>query len=286
MIIRQSKLIVAIVFSGLASIISADASLALPDSPENSLQEMNLKLRYSDGYDSPSEANLVNLSRGIFRRGVKCPQVCFVKDLRDIYYAQNSEHRLDALMPKSNIGTTLAPNPTIVWFIPEDKAQQAEFYKARLRIFDRQSIDEPYSATFKIPKGPSIVKFELPEYVELKSDTTYIWRLDIYCDYDEEKSALMRGILKRQELDKSLEVQLQQQEEDSLEKVAIYVQGRIWNEALLGILSLREEYPEQWQEFLNSVELEHLADFPVLKIEEIIESPIPPDAWLNEVLHY
>lgn len=197
---------------------------------------------------------------------LRCPQACFVKDLIRIYSAQNSEYRLDALMPKNNIGTTLAPNPTMVWFIPEDKAQEAEFYKARFYIFDQDSRDEHYLATFKIPKGPNIVKLELP-YLELKPEINHAWKLEIYCDYDKEKSAFMMGKLIRQELDESLEVQLQQQEEESLEKVAIYAQAGIWNEALLGIIALRKEHPQQWREFLNSVELEHLADFPIVTID-------------------
>ena len=50
-------------------------------------------------------------------------------------------------------------------------------------------------------------------------------------------------------------------------KVAIYARVGIWNEALLGNISLRQEHPKQWQEFLNSVELEHLADFSIVTID-------------------
>ena len=49
--------------------------------------------------------------------------------------------------------------------------------------------------------------------------------------------------------------------------MAIYARVGIGNEALLGNISLREEHPQQWQEFLNSVELEHLADFSIVTID-------------------
>ncbi|MGB3693458.1 MAG: DUF928 domain-containing protein [Spirulinaceae cyanobacterium] len=257
--LRQSILFLGIMFGGFASTISADATVASSNlSQTTPKQEISLEFPSSD-----REQNTVRQRRTSPR--TRCPDKC-------IPLTSNfKKNGLDTtgLMPKDNIGTTITSNPTIVWFLPEHQAQRGKLY-----IFDEESPEDLYEAAFELPDGPSIVKFKLPKELELKPGTEYIWLLEIYCTEEGGKDAAIHGYLKRQELDESLEIQLKEQAEDSLEKVEIYAKAKAWNEALLGILSLREEYPQQWREFLASVELAHLANFPVVEIEEVIEETI------------
>ncbi len=250
--IRQSILFWGIVFGGFASIISANAGLASPHlSQTKSRQEVSLEF--------PATGRGRSRTPGVKR----CPNEPWKTCVNMV------DHKLTVLMPENNIGTTIA-NPTMVWFIPENKANIAEFF-----LFLEDSKEIIYTASFAIPEEPNLVKFELPKSINLKQGITYSWSLAIDCDPETwQYSTGLMGSLERKELDKSLEIKLQEQGEASLEKVAVYAQAGIWNEALLGVLSLREKHPDKWREFLNSVELGHLEAFPVFTIEEVIEETI------------
>ena len=199
------------------------------------------------------------------RSGIPAGELC----------VDTSKPRLTVLMPKNNIGTTIAPNPTMAWFIPEHKAREAE-----LVIVDRDLREEVYFASFQLPEGENIVKFELPKELKLKSGTNYSWSLSMVCDYqDRSKDEVVRGLLERTELNESLEVQLEEQQD--LDKVEVYANANAWNETLLSILSLREKHPQEWREFLTSVELGDLAEFPIVEIEEVIEESINTNTNTN-----
>ena len=254
--LHRTILCLGIILGGFAPTLNANATIAPSNVSEiTSNLEVSVKFPSGDGRrGGPSR------TAGAGRRsGIPAGELC----------VDTSKPRLTVLMPKNNIGTTIAPNPTMAWFIPEHQAREAE-----LVIVDRDLREEVYFASFKLPEGENIVKFELPKELELKSGTNYSWSLAMVCDYqDRSKDEVVRGLLERTELNESLEFQLEEQQEP-LDKVEVYADANAWNENLLSILSLREEHPQEWQEFLTSVELEDLAEYPIIEIEEVIEETI------------
>ncbi len=258
--LRQLILFLGIMLGGFAPIIPTAASTSLPNLSQTT-PPWEISLKFPSGDErrgGPSR------TAGAGRRSVPSAEELCV---------DTSKPRLTVLMPKNNIGTTIAPNPNMVWFVPKSTATEAEFV-----IVNQDLRQEVYFASFKIPEGENIVKLELPEELELEKGTNYSWSLALVCDFqDRSKDEVVRGLLERQELEKSLEVQLEEQAEEPFKKVETYAKAKAWNETLLSILSLREKYPQEWRDFLASVELADLADFPVVEIEEVVEEIIGTD---------
>ncbi|MGB3693459.1 MAG: DUF928 domain-containing protein [Spirulinaceae cyanobacterium] len=251
--LRQSILFLGIILGCFAPVSSVAASILSSNlSQTTSTGEIALKFPSGD-----ERRGSPNRTAGAGRRsGVPSGGLC----------VDTSKPRLTVLMPKNNVGTTIAPNPNMFWFVPETTAEEAEFV-----IVNQDVSQEVYFATFELPEGENIVKLELPEELELKKGTNYSWSLALVCDFqDRSKDEVVRGLLERQELAESLEVE----REESFKKVEFYANARAWNETLLSILSLREEYPQKWREFLTSVELADLSEFPVVEIEEVTEESI------------
>lgn len=177
------------------------------------------------------------------------------------------ETPLIALMPtRNNVGTTVAAHPTLFWYIPQTRAQLAEF------VLINSQGDEVYLASLTLAGTSGILKFSLPERVALEIGQDYLWQFAIICDsQDRESDVFVRGLLQRRELSRNLQNQLKLA--TGLEQAQIYANAEIWHDSLEMIAELRSSEPAEWEELLNSIGLSDIANSPFLEVPAVEKLP-------------
>jgi hypothetical protein len=172
---------------------------------------------------------------------------------------------LTTLSPLNNVVTTIAANPTLFWYIPKTPAKSAEFV-----LFDnhRQIV---YQTTLSLQETPGVVKLSLPKTVTLGTDKQYKWKLALRCNPEKWwEDVALGGVIQRKELTSAQKAQLAAAKQP-LDQVQVYATAGIWQEALSILAQLHGSRPsdqainEAWQELLKSVELENIADAPLVE---------------------
>ncbi len=162
---------------------------------------------------------------------------------------------LTALMPGDNVGTTVATEPTLFVYVPQNTAESAE-----LVVIDEEG-NPVYSNTFEISNTNGIVKVNLPKNAGLSQGQEYIWQFALVCDSnDRAADKYVQGTLKPVELTSDLQQKLQGA--SPLEQAQLYAQAGIWNETLITLAALRNSNPKEWEELLNSVGLKDISVEP------------------------
>lgn len=160
---------------------------------------------------------------------------------------------LTALTPTNNVVTTVADRPSIFVYVPRHTAQSAEFV-----LLDVEG-NEIYLASLTPPSTPGIVKLSIPDTVSLEAGKNYEWYFALNCDaLDRSSDEFVGGLIQRVPLSPDLETKLETVKEP-LEQARLYAESRIWHETLTILVSLRDSHPREWQELLESVELEAIA---------------------------
>ena len=178
---------------------------------------------------------------------------------------------LTVLMPKNNLGTTVTEAPKLYWYVPQTRAQEAEFV-----LLDEQN-EEVYATMIDLPRSSNapelseagIMQISLPNNLNgasgaplLEPGQQYTWFLALVCNSDDRSyDETIEGMIERRELDSQLQANIEQ--EDSLvEKANLYAQESIWADALMILADLRESQPQEWESFLDSVDLGNISQEP------------------------
>lgn len=162
---------------------------------------------------------------------------------------------LTALMPLDNVGTTVATEPTLFFYVPQNTAESAE-----LIVIDQED-ETVYSKTFEDPIPKGIVKVNLPKNAGLSPGQEYIWQFSLVCDSsDRAADRFVQGILMPVELTSELQKELQGA--SPIEQAQLYAKAGIWNETLITLADLRNSNPKEWEELLNSVGLKDISSEP------------------------
>ncbi|MDJ0687506.1 MAG: DUF928 domain-containing protein [Xenococcaceae cyanobacterium MO_188.B32] len=190
-------------------------------------------------------------------------------------YAEAEEIPLTPLMPnRTNVGLTATTSPILYWYIPENTAELGKF------LVKDDLGNEVYSATFELPSTAGIIKLGIPKNADLKTDRDYFWTLSLVCNsQDRLRDYAVEGVLQPTEIDLSLKLQLAGK--TLLEQAELYAQQRIWHDALDIVAQLSTENPEEWEEFLSSIDLEKIAKKPILACCKAENSSV---LYLNELL--
>lgn len=168
------------------------------------------------------------------------------------------ETPLTAFTPRNNVGTTISPNPDIFAYVPPTKAQTAE-----LLIIDPEREEEIYSETVTLPSTSGVMQLSLPATVNLEVGKEYRWGFSLICDAQRRDSDVyVVGLLYRTSLSSSAENRLARAS-SALDKARIYAEEGIWAEMLSTLAPIRQSYPQEWQEVLQSVQLQQMAQIPV-----------------------
>ncbi len=172
---------------------------------------------------------------------------------------------LTVLAPSNNVVTTVSGNPTLFWYVPNTKAELADFM-----IFDNQD-EVVYKTTLALKGVPGVVKLSLPATVSLQPGTTYKWVFSLKCDLaDPSGDAFVHGWLERTKLSRE-EVNKLAGVKDPLKQAEMYAQAQVWQETLTILAQLRDNRPndpivnEAWNELLKSVDLEDIANQPLIE---------------------
>ncbi|MDB9316998.1 DUF928 domain-containing protein [Nodularia spumigena] len=135
---------------------------------------------------------------------------------------------------------------------------------------DDESIQPLYKETFKPVQEAGIVSITIPaNRLSLKTGKEYTWAFSMICDRrSRDQDLYLEGKIQLLE-DENLSEQIQQTNEP-LEQAIIYTTAGFWENALSILANLRRQRPNDpevekyWTDLLNSVELEEVANQPLL----------------------
>ncbi|MGB3402829.1 MAG: DUF928 domain-containing protein [Microcoleaceae cyanobacterium] len=176
--------------------------------------------------------------------------------------SDSKDKKLTALTPLNNISTTVNPNPTLYFYIPITESTPAELTIYNWTNRDRTPV---YQTQLTLDSTPGIVKITLPETVALEANQTYAWNLSLYCDSNSTVvSQYVDGWLERVSLPTDTQAELQQLKKP-LAVAQFYAEAGIWHETLDVLTQLRSTHPQVWKEFLSSVGLKHLEQYPLIE---------------------
>jgi hypothetical protein len=194
---------------------------------------------------------------------------------------------LTALLPQTNrkflpedrieIESTVEAHPTFFVAIPQTSARQAEFLL--LKEKDGDEDQTVYQVKFALTSHPGIVGFRLPnEAPALTVGQKYHWFISLVCNSDDSEPPLpgVEGWVKRVELDATLAQQLKQVAQR--DRPRLYADAGIWTDTLTTIAELLKANPndseiaEDWESLLESVDLQKIAQTPLVQITSNIVS--------------
>jgi len=185
---------------------------------------------------------------------------------------------LTALMPDSNLGLTVASQPTFFWYVPQNSAAAAEF------TLLGPDNTERYKTLVTVPTEAGIVSLSLPQDKGLEAGQSYRWYFSLICDpLDRSEDSFTTGWVERIEPNADLSKALKTAPAADLPN--LYAQAGLWYDALTALASLRQSQPQntavvaQWQDLLQSVGLKALADQPVSPVQpsesQLTPQPLP-----------
>jgi hypothetical protein len=161
---------------------------------------------------------------------------------------------------------TTSGNPTFFIYVPQT-TQQIQGMEFILR--DDQNVPL-YKKTFKPAEQSGIVSVTLPaQQASLQLDKTYTWSFSMICDpRNRDQDLYLKGKIERVQ-DENLTQQIQETTQP-LEQATIYATAGFWENALSTLANLRRQRPNDpeinkyWSELLTSVELQEVANQPLL----------------------
>lgn len=159
---------------------------------------------------------------------------------------------MTAIVPSNNVTTTVATNPSIFVYLPANKAKSGE-----ITLSDAAGNDV-YSSKFAMSNTGGIIKIDLPNI--LQTGQMYNWQVVLNCTgeldvVDLGSNPFVQGKIEAVQMSADLQAKLATVSGTSLEAAKLYAQAGIWQETLKTLASLRNEYPKEWVELLQSVGL-------------------------------
>lgn len=216
--------------------------------PRNSSE--SLPIRFQQQEDDGSGRGRPGRRGGTGSRG-DCPPV---------------EVSLTALMPATNLGSSVEAHPTLWFYVPYKSGEVAS---GEFSLQDEQNNDI-YRTNFTLPETPGIVGFSLASAAPLEINKKYQWYVKLYCSGQKSSTPVfIRGWVERVTLKPELARQLQTVTTPR-ERIALYAQNGIWYSALSELAKLRRGEPQNatvdsdWANLLRDVGLENIAQQPIL----------------------
>lgn len=174
-----------------------------------------------------------------------------------------------ALVPGTNLGLTVAEQPTFWLYIPYEFSSP---HLVELVLRDENTKKEVYRTQFSIEKGAGIIGWQLPKDAPtLQIDKKYRWRFDFFCHPGSEADYLsVDGVVMRKVL--SAELRHQLETATPQERIDLYGKNGLWHEMLTELIELHRSKPQddeiatQWADLLRHrfVRLEELISEPIL----------------------
>jgi LysM repeat protein len=178
--------------------------------------------------------------------------------------------KLVALLPDTNLGQTVADQPTFFWSMPELKPEwQNRKLHSRFRLtrVDAQDtdIDPPVYET-EFDSGPiGIHSLTIPKEIPVGQNLR--WTLVVVCDPDDpDGNEYVKGWIRRVEPTPQLAAELEQA--NLVDYPAIYAKAGLWFDSLRYLSAIRrkvgdESIGDDWAALLQQVNLGDLASKPL-----------------------
>lgn len=177
------------------------------------------------------------------------------------------ESSLTAIVPEQQVTLTTSVYPSLFFYLPKTASQEAIFI-----LYD-ESDREIYKSVFNVAEMSGLLKFSIPDSFtspQLEVGKNYFWQFALICDPDNpSKSPLVEGWVQRVPLNADMSAQLESASE--LQKVGLYADAGIWQEALTTLANLRQQEPnnlsleDRWNELLNNIGLSKIAQQPIIE---------------------
>jgi len=173
----------------------------------------------------------------------------------------SGQNNLTAIVPNSNIGLTTQANPTLFFYIPQNKATLE---------FVLQDQDKEYKQTYKPMDKGGIVGIPL-NVASLEVGKEYRWSFSIVCNPKERsKDKFVEGRIKRIKTVPQLASKLATATPQ--DRANIYAEAGIWQDSITTLAQMISSNPNNaqlkadWKELLtsNSVGLGNLVSEPLL----------------------
>ena len=175
------------------------------------------------------------------------------------------DQTLVALMPNDRVSLTASGQPSFFIFIPPNTAPEGVF---ELHLDQEQA--GSYVERLTLSGKPGLVEVSVPPEIALQPDQSYFWRFSLVCDSRApENNAIVQGYVQRTELSPAQMAELEQITPGTLAEAEFYAENGIWHEATAILYDIQMDAPQQWSEWLGSVQLDFLMDRP----QDLNESP-------------
>jgi hypothetical protein len=175
---------------------------------------------------------------------------------------------LTALLPKTNLGLTVAGYPTFFFYIPQTPIKTAEFV-----LLDEENKKKVYETTFQIQGTTGITKFSLPASKTLQPlavGKVYHWYISMICDPEDRSGDIyVDGWVQRVEANPNLVNQLEKASPH--DQIALYRKNDLWYDTLRTLAERRRLSPNdkaiatEWTTLLKSVGLDEIAQEPLVQ---------------------
>ncbi|MBJ7901553.1 MAG: DUF928 domain-containing protein [Cyanobacteria bacterium RI_101] len=168
----------------------------------------------------------------------------------------------------STTAPTVAPNPTILVYLPEHRAKTGI-----LSVIDGEG-REVYQAEVALPEAQAILAIPLPATASLQLNQIYGWRFTLSCP-----SKVVVGRTLKEDF---TEVNLKRVSSNlpsalpALERAQAYADQGLWLDVLATLAPLREQEPETWRAALDYLQFGEFAD------SKIVFLSIPPQRMFNK----
>jgi len=181
------------------------------------------------------------------------------------------KYPLTALVPKSNIALTTVDNPTLYFYIPQNKAPEFEL------VIQDENEQEVYKQSYKPNGNSGVVGISLPANTLTKGQK-YRWNFSIICNtQDRSLDKLVQGAIQR--VDNSALINSLDQASPQ-ERLYLFAEAGIWQDALDTLAQLRYSRPQDtalkadWETLLMSQGVEfdqQLAQAPLVKEQNLMQ---------------
>jgi len=178
---------------------------------------------------------------------------------------QEGEKPMTALIPiYSHVGITASANPTFFVYVPQTQQQQARFV-----VYDELG-NQVYLTEVTLAGTAGIIQLNLPETISLENEQDYLWQFTISCTPENQRlEDMVWGIIRRTQLSPTVKSQLErlqlQEQATLLKQAQVYAEAEIWHDTLTILAQLRNSRPQEWEELLQSVGLDEIAQEPFVE---------------------
>ncbi|NEP12851.1 MAG: DUF928 domain-containing protein [Symploca sp. SIO2C1] len=183
--------------------------------------------------------------------------------IRDESCISRNSKPLTALVPKDNLGTTIAAHPTFWFYLPLGRSQTVTQVRFVLLNENQTPI---LVQKMTLPDAPGIVSVKLPETEQpLEVGKRYKLHLQVLCDQsDFSRNPWVSAWVER--IEESSELVWQLETLSQSEQYLAFAEHGISQEALTQLVQYRSIYSEDWRNLLAYFELEEVANSGITQL--------------------